>query len=185
MYNLDSTINRSLDRFKIKDWCLKNLSPSEFWQYLSLTDTDLEAFEEDIWSQMMEGYEEPWRWNEDEILRITNDESLESLLDPSDTWPTSELEWEEISGKTHYGPGLAAVNRVCLCPFHIRNGEKEYSEILSFWSERGFPWVARNYFSHYDLTEWNEMNDSLVRTVKERRKSIENYNQLLLGISLA
>ena len=57
MYNLDSHLNKSLDRFKIKDWCMKNLSTSEFWEYLNLDDSHRQIFEERFWEGYVKGYD--------------------------------------------------------------------------------------------------------------------------------
>lgn len=168
MYNLNSPINRSLDRFKIKDWCMKNLSPSEFWRYLNLSDSERQVFDEKMWDNQVSKFLSKRIEGEDE--------------DPGDEyWPSSELEWESVEGREHSGPGLATIINL---DFSDPEADIGYSETLSFWSERSLPWVANNEYSHYNPSEWNESNDSLVRIVKERRKLPEDYNQLLLGMSL-
>lgn len=165
MYNLDSHINKSMNSFLIKDWCMENLSPGEFWRYLNLSDSERQVFDEEVWDNQVSKY----------LSKKIEDQ------DPGDSWPISELDWEEIAGRTHSGPGLAAVTDLDLLS---PQEDEAYSETLKFWYERGCPWIANNHYSHYNPSEWNELNDSLVRTFKKRGKFSENYNQLLLGVSL-
>jgi len=107
---------------------------------------------------------------------------IEDVEYAGDTWPISELEWElEVNGIAHSGPGLAAV--INLNPLDPE-GDKAYFEVLTYFSQRGCPWIAKNHFSYYNPTEWNGMNDSLVRGAEARQKRPENYDQLLLGVSL-
>ena len=107
--------------------------------------------------------------------------SFEDYLNYMDSHPITERGWELVEGRFHSGPGLATV--MDLDPLNPE-ADKKYFEELEFYSERGCPWLVHNYFDHYNPAEWNEANDSLVRTLKERKKSPPDYSQLLLGIPL-
>ena len=67
--SIDSYLN---DRLKIKNWCIENLSPSEFWRYLSLDDSHRQIFEECFWRGYIEGYE---KGHEDGMGALADDPS--------------------------------------------------------------------------------------------------------------
>ena len=83
-------------------------------------------------------------------------------------------------GSWHTGPGLATV-----MDLDLDDPEgKLYFEELVGWTERGMPWRIRENYGHYDPVFWNEENDSLVRSFKERRKQPEDYAQFSIGVPL-
>jgi|SRR3972149_4046138 len=94
MYDLDGYHNESLDRFRVRYWCRKNLSTSDFAKYLDLDESTRQLFEEVIWNSYISGYEKGY---------LEGEGSLES--DPVESTP------EEIFRNFNSGPGLEKMSQ--------------------------------------------------------------------------